>query len=116
MDAHDVLRDMIHQYGVNYGGALDEREAAALRAALTPWICWMVRPPFNPLRDDQMLDQSEIRDGWTTEDGYLVPPTSFSGEFPEWAYGLTQRHGTWIRWGGMVFWRSTDGVYHARSA
>lgn len=54
MDAHDILSEMLHTFNVNYGGALDAREAAALRAALTPWITWMARPAFNPLRDDQL--------------------------------------------------------------
>lgn len=62
MDAGHILREMLHTYNVNYGGALDDREAAALRAALTPWITWMARPPFNPLRDDQMIPRTDPAD------------------------------------------------------
>lgn len=54
MDAHGILSEMLHQYNVNYSGALDAREEQALRAALTPWIMWMVRPPLRPLGEHQL--------------------------------------------------------------
>lgn len=115
MDAHEVLRDMIHSYGITYGGALDKREADALRAALSPWVSWMVRPHFQPLTEEQLTADVGRRGAWTVTDTELIPPRDFSGNYPDWAYDLTSSEGPFITHGGMQFWRSFDGA-HSRPA
>jgi len=115
MDAHEVLRDMIHSYGVTYGGALDKREQDALRAALTPWISWMVRPHFQPVLEEQLASDSDRRGGWAVTETELIPPLGFSGGFPDWAYDLTSANGPFIAYGGLHFWRGFDGT-HSRPA
>lgn len=115
MDAHEVLRDMIHSYGITYGGALDKREQDALRAALTPWISWMVRPHFQPLLEEQLGSDVNKRAGWTFTETELIPPRGFDGEFPKWAYDMTSAVGPFIAYDGRQFWRS-DGMTYSRPA
>lgn len=115
MDARDILSEMIHSYGLSYGGVLDKREADALRAALTPWISWMVRPHFQPLIEEQLASDADKRGAWTFTETELFPPRGFDGEFPRWAYDMTSSEGPFITRDGMQFWRS-DGMTYSRPA
>jgi len=112
MDAHEVLRNMIHSYGITYGGALDKREQDALRAALTPWISWMVRPHFQPVLEEQLGSDVNQRAAWTFTETELIPPYGFGGNFPKWAYDMTSAEGPFIVFGGSRFWRDHTGSYH----
>lgn len=115
MDARDILSEMIHSYGLSYGGVLDKREADALRAALTPWISWMVRPHFQPLIEEQLISEAPQRGAWTITETELIPPRGFEGEFPRWAYDMTSGKGPFIVKAGLHFWRES-GFTHSKPA
>lgn len=132
-----VLVKALTDAGIDYNEELSDREATALRVALAPWIAWMIRPGFpapaatydvflggpksgtveqasgTPILG--ILGPGGRDSGWTQVGNRLVPPPGFSGQFPEWVYGMTHNESLAISHGGMLFWRDDDGT-HSRAA
>lgn len=133
----DVLVKTLTDAEIDYSLDLGDREAEALRATLAPWVGWMRRPDFpaptatydvfvggpksgtvEQTGGDAILGilGPNGRDsGWTQVGNRLVPPPGFSGQFPEWTYGMTHNESLAIAHGGMLFWRDDDGT-HAKTA
>lgn len=132
----DVLVKALTDAGIAYSNNINSREAAALRAALVPWIAWIRRPEFaapdatydvfvggpksgtvEHVRGDVVLGilGPDGRDsGWTQVGDVLVEPLGFDGEPPRWVYDMMEREELTLRTRNAH--RSTEStVRHGRA-